>query len=247
MPLLGHLDELRKRLFVVAGALGVATLGLYFVTDQIFDFLMAPVVPALDGQPFIATGVLDPMTMRFSLSFWSAVVICSPLIIWQLGAYFLPALRPKERRWVLPTFMTAIVLFVIGAVFCYTLILGASFEWLASQAGDIMSLMPQAGDALTVVEFFLLGFGIAFQTPIIVFYLVFFGVVPYKTLRENWRVVYVSTFIIAAGITPDWSPVSMLSLAAAMIVLYEISLALVRIVLRKRIKEREAAAAAEEA
>lgn len=247
MPLLAHLDELRKRVMVLFAVLSVATVALYFFTDPIFKFLMAPVTPVLKGGQFISTGVLDPMTVRFGLAFWSAIVLCSPIIIWQVGAFFMPALRPKERKWVVPTFAAASVLFVVGAVFCYEIILAASFAWLADQAGQIMRFMPQAGDALTVVEFFLLGFGIAFQTPIVVFYLVFFGVVPYKKLRENWRVVYVSTFIIAAGITPDWSPVSMISLAVAMVVLYEISLALVRIVLRKRIRTRETALAAEEA
>lgn len=245
MPLLQHLDELRKRLFVVFGVLSVATIGLYFVTDQIFSLLLAPVIPILKGGKFVTLGVLDPMTVRFGLSFWSAIVVCSPLIIWEVMAFFLPALRPKERKWFIPTFVAAVVLFLAGAAFCYELILGASFSWLASQSGDIMGFMPQAGDALTVVEFFLIGFGLAFQTPIIVFYLVYFNVIPYKKLRQNWRIVYVSTFIIAAGITPDWSPVSMLSLAAAMIVLYEISLALVRVVLARRIRARELAAAEE--
>jgi sec-independent protein translocase protein TatC len=247
MPLLSHLGELRKRLTIVFAVLSVLTVVFYFFTDPIYRFLLAPVWPILNGDKPIAIGVLDPMTVRFGLSFWSAVVASSPVIIWQGMAFLLPALRQKERKWVAPTFAAMVVLFIIGAVFCYTIILSASFMWLADQSGTIMKFTPQAGDMLTVVEFFLLGFGIAFQTPVVVFYLVFFGVVPYKKLRENWRVVYVSMFIIAAGITPDWSPVSMLSLAFAMIALYEISLAVVRVVLRKRIKTRDAELAALEA
>jgi len=247
MPFLGHLGELRRRITIIFAVISIGTIAAYFFTDPIYRFLLAPVWPILKGAKPIAIGVLDPMTVRFGLAFWSAIVVTSPILIWQVGAFFLPALRPKERRWVVPTFLSAIVLFVAGAVFCYEIILSASFVWLAGQSGEIMQFTPQAGDMLTVVEFFLLGFGIAFQTPIIVFYLVYFGVVPYRTLRQNWRIVYVSTFIIAAGITPDWSPVSMLSLAFAMIILYELSLALVRIVLRKRIKARDAELAAEEA
>jgi len=247
MPLLSHLGELRKRLAVIFAVLSVLTIAFYFFTDPIYRFLLAPVWPILNGDKPIAIGVLDPMTVRFGLSFWSAVVSSSPVIIWQVMAFLLPALRQKERKWVVPTFAAMVVLFIAGAVFCYTVILSASFAWLAAQSGTIMKFTPQAGDMLTVVEFFLLGFGIAFQTPVVVFYLVYFGVVPYAKLRENWRVVYVSMFIIAAGITPDWSPVSMLSLAFAMIALYEISLAVVRIVLRKRIKARDAELSAAEA
>jgi sec-independent protein translocase protein TatC len=246
MPLLSHLGELRKRLTIIFAVVSVATVVAYFFTDPVYTFLLAPVWPILNGSKPIAIGVLDPMTVRFGLAFWTAIVASSPILMWQVGAFFLPALRPKERRWLVPTVASAVVLFVVGAIFCYEIILAASFAWLAGQSGDIMAFTPQAGDMLTVVEFFLLGFGIAFQTPIIVFYLVFFGVVPYKTLRKNWRIVYVSAFVIAAGITPDWSPVSMLALAFAMLILYEISLALVRVVLSKRIKAREAAAARED-
>jgi sec-independent protein translocase protein TatC len=246
MPFLQHLGELRRRLTIVAAVLSVAVIGLYFVTKPIYLFLMRPVWPILAGGKPIAIGVLDPMTVRFGLAFWSAVVLTSPLILWQSMAFFLPALRPKERKWVVPTFAVMVVLFLVGVAFCYAIILGPSFQWLAAQTDGIMSFMPQAGDMLSVVEFFLLGFGIAFQTPVVVFYLVYFGVVPYATLRQNWRVVYVTTFVLAAAITPDWSPVSMISLAMAMIVLYEISLAVVRVVLRRRIKAaREAALVAE--
>jgi sec-independent protein translocase protein TatC len=247
MPLLSHLGELRKRLMLVAGVLLVATIIMYFFTEPIYRFVVAPVWPILAGEKPIATSWLDPMMVRFSLSLWSSVVICSPLILWQTLAFLLPALRAKERKWVIPTFIAMIILFALGVVFCYTMILSASFEWLAQQSGDFIRLTPTASDMLTVVEFFLLGFGLAFQTPVVVFYLVYFGVVPYEKLRENWRVVYVSIVIISAMITPDFSPVAMGALSVAMIILYEISLATVRVVLRKRIKKRDAELAAEEA
>lgn len=247
MPLLQHIGELRRRLTIVIGVLALAALALYFFTEPIFVFLMRPVWSILKGGQPVALGVLDPMTVRFGLAFWSAVVLTSPVIAWQILAFLLPALRPKERKWVLPTFAAIVVLFAAGVVFCYEIILGPSFTWLAAQTAGMMKLMPQAKDMLTVVEFFLLGFGIAFQTPVVVFYLVYFGIVPYATLRKNWRVVYLSTFVIAAGITPDWSPVSMLALAGSMIVLYELSLALVRVLLARRIRARAAELADEEA
>ena len=245
MPFLLHLDELRKRLFLVVGVLSVAMIALYFFTEPIYAFVVAPVVSILKGAKPIAIGVLDPMTVKFGLAFWSAVVLCSPLIAWQVMAFLLPALKPKERRWVLPTFFAMVVLFASGVVFCYLIILPASFAWLADQAGTIMTFTPTAGDLLLVVEFFLLGFGVAFQTPVVVFYLVYFGVVPYAKLRSNWRIIYVTIVILAAMITPDWSPVSMGALSVAMIVLYELSMLACRVVLAKKIKAQKAAEAAE--
>jgi sec-independent protein translocase protein TatC len=83
---------------------------------------------------------------------------------------------------------------------------------------------------------------VAFQTPVIVFYLVYFGVIPYRVLRENWRIVYVAITIAAAMITPDWSPVSMGALALSMVALYEISLLACRMFLSRRIKRQNAIA-----
>lgn len=243
MPFLSHMGELRNRLFIVFGVMSVATVAAYFFTDQIFRFLLKPVWPILAGGLPVALGVLDPMTVRFSLSFWTAVVVCSPVIVWQVFGFLMPALKANERKWVAPTFVAMVLLFAAGVALCYIVILPASFQWLADQSGAIMRFMPQAGDMLTVVEFFLLGFGVAFQTPVVVFYLVFFGVIPYKKLRESWRIVYVAITILAAMITPDWSPVSMGALAIAMVVLYEASLLTCRIVLRKKIREQALAAA----
>ncbi len=245
MPFLKHLDELRKRMFVVVGVVIVVTVIGYFFTDPVYKFVMAPVLPVLKGNSPIAIGVLDPMTLRFGLAFWAAIVVTSPIIMWQLMGFLLPALRPQERKFVLPTFAAMVVLFAAGCALCYTLILPASFGWLAGQSGTIMAFMPQASDMLAVVEFFLLAFGIAFQTPIIVFYLVYFGVVPYKTLRSNWRVIYMVLITVACLVTPDWSPVSMGGLAIALLLLYELSMVACRLMLRGRIKRQ--AAEAEEA
>lgn len=241
MPFLKHLDELRKRMFLVVAVLSVAVIVLYFFSEPIYRFVVAPVWPILKGAKPIAIGVLDPMTVKFGLSFWAALVVCSPLIAWELMAFLMPALRPEERKWVIPTFLSMVVLFVAGVALCYVVILPASFAWLADQSGTIMAFTPTAGDLLVVVEFFLLGFGIAFQTPIIVFYLVYFGVIPYATLRSNWRIIYVVIVVLSAMITPDWSPVSMGALSIAMVALYELSMLACRVLLARKIKAQLAA------
>jgi sec-independent protein translocase protein TatC len=240
MPFLRHLDELRKRVFLVIGVLTVLTIAAYFFTDYIMAFLLSPVRGSLAGELPAVFDPLEAMTLRFVLSFWTSIIVASPLIIWQVMAFLLPALKPKERKWFVPTFVAAVVLFIVGAVFAYLVILPASFEWLIAQAGTSMRTILRAESTLTVVEFFLLGFGVAFQTPIIVFYLVFFGVIKYKKLREGWRFVYVGITVAAAMITPDWSPVSMGALALAMIALYELSMLLCRVLLAKKIKAQNA-------
>jgi len=241
MPFMGHIGELRKRLTIIVVVLSVTTVAMYFFADPIYAFLIAPVKNALGDRPVIALRVLDPMMVRFKVAIWAGVIIASPVLIWQVLSFFLPALKPKEQKWFMATFVSALVLFVAGAAFCYTVILPPSFAWLVDQSGSIMEFQAVATDLVTVVSYFILGFGVAFQTPVIVFYLVYFGVVPYATLRKNWRVVWVAVVVAAAMITPDWSPVSMGALAGAMLGLYELSMLLVRVVLRKKIEAQKAA------
>jgi sec-independent protein translocase protein TatC len=189
----------------------------------------------------VALRVLDPMMVRFKVALWAGVVLASPVIIWQTLSFFLPALKAKEQKWFMATFVAMLVLFVVGASLCYVVILPPSFAWLIGQSGSIMEFQAVATDLVTVVSYFILGFGVAFQLPVIVFYLVYFGVVPYAKLRENWRVVWVVIVIAAAMITPDWSPVSMGALSLAMVGLYELSMLLVRVVLAKKIAAQKAA------
>jgi sec-independent protein translocase protein TatC len=243
MPLMDHFAELRRRIIVVIVFLFGATIVLYEFTPQIIDFLIQPVseyLPTVGGNQL---NVLDPLqgfTLRFKVAFVASIIVTSPIWIWNILAFFLPALKKNERKWVLPTFFVGLALFIIGNVFCYLFILSPAFGWLLGQAADFATVFPDADTYINVILTFELAFGIAFELPLVVFYLVAFEVIPYKKLRESWRVIYIVIMFAAATITPDASPVPMLMLFAAMISLYEVSLGMARLVLRKRI-ERQAA------
>lgn len=241
---MSHIAELRRRLTVTILVLGAMVIGLYFLTDQIYAFIMAPMRDVVGNAPAVTLDVLEGMSNRFRLSAWSALVLGSPLVIYQTLAFFLPALRPKERAWFMWTFAAGALLFLAGAAFCYLLVLQTATEWLAAQNGQIFEWVPRASSLMTFAMWLVLGFGMSFEVPVVVFYLVYFGVVPYDKLRKNWRVVWVVMTIIAAMVTPDWSPVTMGLLAGSMIVLYEASMLLVRVFLARKIR-RQAAAEAE--
>lgn len=233
---MGHIAELRRRLFIVLLVLGTLAAGLYFVSDQIYTLLVGPAQNVIGTQGSFTFDVLEGMTNRFRLAIWAACVVGSPVIIYHSLAFFVPAFKPKERRWFLWTFFAAVVLFIVGIAFCYLLILEPSAAWLVEQNGETFELMLRASSMMQFAMWFMLGFGVAFEVPIVVFYLVYFEVVPYKQLRQNWRTVWVVIIVVAAIITPDWSPVSMGALAGAMIGLFEGSMALVRVLLRKKIR-----------
>ena len=251
MPLFDHLGELRMRLVRIVVCLLVGVCVFYFATPTMGQFLMIPIAEYLpkgpDGLPsFMAIDPFEAFSTRFKISIWAAIVACSPVILWQLLAFFLPALKPNERKWFIPTFAAAVALFIVGTVFCYCIILNPAFQWLTDQAMGLGTVTPRMASYVDIIIKFELGFGVAFELPLVIFYLVVFNVVPDKKLRNSWRGIYVGLLVFCAIVTPDASPVTMALMFAALIVLYEVSLLLARIALGRRIKKQNEELAKEE-
>ena len=251
MPLFDHLGELRMRLVRIVVCLLIGVCVFYFATPTMGQFLMIPIAEYLpkgpDGLPsFMAIDPFEAFSTRFKISIWAAIVACSPVILWQLLAFFLPALKPNERKWFVPTFAAAVALFIVGTVFCYCIILNPAFQWLTDQAMGLGTVTPRMASYVDIIIKFELGFGVAFELPLVIFYLVVFNVVPYKKLRDSWRGIYVGLLVFCAIVTPDASPVTMALMFAALIVLYEVSLLLARIALGRRIKKQNEELAKEE-
>lgn len=242
MPLLGHIAELRRRLIVIASVILVGSSVLYFFAPQIYDFIMKPIIdlPALEGKPMNILGPFGTFGLRFTVGLYGAIIIGSPIIIWQVLGFFLPALKPKERRYIIPTFIAMFVFFFGGVVFCYSIILETAFGWMVSQAWGTVQVLPDARLYFSGATLLMLGFGLAFELPVVMFYLMIFDIVPYKTLRKNWRVSYIVLMLVASIATPDWSPVTMGALFGALVLLYEGSMAFARVVLSRRIAQQKA-------
>lgn len=128
------------------------------------------------------------------------------MIIWQILAFFLPALRPNERKWVVPTVLASTVLFFLGAIFCYFIIIPAGFEWLIGETSAVATALPDLENYVNMELLFMIGFGVAFELPLIIFYLSVFHIVSYAAFRGAWRYVYVGLLVGSAVITPDGSP-----------------------------------------
>ena len=252
MPLMEHLGELRMRLVRIVVVLLVACCVFYLAAGTIGQFLLLPITEFLPqdaegGADLQFLNAFDPFTVKFKIAFWTSVVGTSPVILWQILAFFLPALRPNERKWFIPTFAAGVALFIFGTVFCYLIILHPAFQWLTDQVSGLGTVLPNAASYIDVIIKFEIGFGIAFELPIVIFYLVIFEIVPYKKLRASWRYVYVGLMVFSAMVTPDANPVTMILMFAALIGLYELSLLLARVVLARRIKKQNEELALEEA
>jgi sec-independent protein translocase protein TatC len=240
MPFMEHIAELRRRLMIVVTVVFVGALVIYTWAWPIFDYLLAPAMKPLAAagvDRLVLMGPLAGFTLRFKVALYAAIAASSPVIIWQVMAFFLPALRPREKRYVVPTFVVMVLLFLFGAAFCYYVIEPKAIEWFVNQgAAQSLAQLPSAELWFQTVMVLLLAFGLSFELPVIVFYLLIFNIVPYDVLSKNWRVVFVVLTTVAAIATPDWSPVTMGALSVALIVLYLGSMLLARVVLRRRIK-----------
>lgn len=251
MPLFDHLGELRMRLVRIVACLAIAVVVFYMATPIMGQFLLMPIAEFLPEDP--ASGMaslqaIDPFeafSVRFEISLFAGLIATSPVILWQVLAFFLPALKPKERKWFIPSFVVGVILFILGVVFCYAVILNAAFQWLTDQAAGLGYVSPRMSSYIDIIIKFEIAFGLAFELPMVIFYLVIFDIVPYKKLRGSWRTVYVVLMVLCAVVTPDASPVTMLLMFAALIALYEISLLLARVVLARRIKRQNEELAAE--
>ncbi|MDA3936085.1 MAG: twin-arginine translocase subunit TatC, partial [Actinomycetota bacterium] len=100
LPLLEHLDELRKRLAVIAAVVFVGSMALYFYADWIYDLIMAPIIEVLGGENLNVFGPFEGFGLRFKVSLYATLIVGSPIILWQIMAFFLPALKPKEQHYV---------------------------------------------------------------------------------------------------------------------------------------------------
>ena len=198
MPLFDHLGELRRRLTIVVVSVFAAAIVLYFATPVVLDILEDPIRGFVPDGKFYITTTLGGFGLRFSLALKMAVVMCTPMIIWQILAFFLPALRPNERKWVVPT------------------------------------ALPDLENYVNMELLFMIGFGVAFELPLIIFYLSVFHIVSYAQFRGAWRYVYVGLLVASAIITPDGSPVTLGLMFGALISLYEVSLAVARVVITAR-------------
>jgi sec-independent protein translocase protein TatC len=235
MPLLDHLGELRRRLTIIVVSILVTAVVVYMATPTIIDILMDPIRQYLpnDGQLTVLSA-LGGFTIRFKVACFVAIIICTPIIIWEIMAFFLPALKPNEKKWVVPTVAAMVALFFLGMIFCYFVIQQAAFGWMIDQTNDFANVVANAEDYLDIMMMLEIGFGIAFELPLVIFYMSILHIVPYSVMRKNWRYIYVGLLVLSAVVTPDASPVTMFFMFAALVSLYEISLAVARRVIIAR-------------
>ena len=203
--LVEHLDELRSRLFVILGALAVATIVAFAFHSRLLDWLNKPLPPG--HRHLLAIGVAEPFTVSLTVSLYAGFVISLPVILWQVWAFFAPAFEPNIERKVLSLFGFAIVLGGAGLAFGYWILLPRAVHWLTNYDNKHFVHLIQARSYYSFVSTVLLGIVIVFQLPLVILGLVGLGVLSSRTLRKNRRIGYFIVAVIALAL-PGPDPVT---------------------------------------
>ncbi len=230
-----HLEELRKRLIICLIAIGIGFSISYFFAEHIFKFLAAPLYAQLPGgSTFIFTGLTDAFFTYIKLSFFTGIFFATPIILYQIWGFVAPGLYEHEKRYVGPFIILGTLLFMAGITFGYFVVFPVAFKFFVSYTTDSIKILPSIKEYLSFSCMFLLAFGAIFEIPIFLFFLVKMGVVSEKQLRSNRKYAILLAFVVAAILTPTPDVVNQTLMAVPIIVLYEISLILIKLLVKKR-------------
>jgi sec-independent protein translocase protein TatC len=242
--LLSHLIELRTRLIRIS----IAVIGMFVVllpfSQRIFEVVSKPLVEVLPGQKMIATAVASPLLTPFKLTFFVAVFVAMPIILYQVWAFVAPGLYKKEKRFAFPLLGSSIVLFYAGIAFAYFVVFELVFGFFASITPQSVEMMTDIAAYLDFITKIFLAFGLAFEVPIATVLVVWTGLTTPEKLGKARPYVFLMAFVIGMFLTPP-DVISQTLLAVPVYLLYELGILMSRLFVRRRNAGRDETVAAD--
>jgi sec-independent protein translocase protein TatC len=226
LTLVEHLDELRSRLIVCILVFGVALALCFWQNELLLDLAAGPLPN--DRDQLTTFGVTEPFTTTLTVSAYGAIVLSLPIVLWQLYAYILPAFSQTERRVVLPILMLFPVLFLAGIAFAYFVVMPAAVSFLLDFNDDQFNIQLRAREYYGFFSMTEIACGLLFQMPLAILAVTRLGIVRVEQLRENRRYAYLGMAILAAML-PGVDPITMLIEMVPLLILYELSILLARV------------------
>jgi sec-independent protein translocase protein TatC len=241
LPITNHLEELRKRLIRCFIAVMAGFVVSYAFSSQIFDFLAAPMIRAMPkGSKFIFTSPTEAFFTYMKVAFFTGLVMSAPVIFYQIWKFIMPGLYENERKFVIPFVLVATFFFFSGAAFGFLVVLPVGFQFFVSFVSPNIQVMPKMDEYLSFVMKFLLGFGCAFELPVIMFFLAKMGIVNAPMLRKNRKYAFLIVAIVAAILTPGPDVFSQCMLGVPLYILYELSIWVTAFVGKKKARAKKA-------
>jgi sec-independent protein translocase protein TatC len=234
MTVVEHLGELRRRIFISLGAILVGASICFFFTPQIIAFLTTFYRESLDRRvvnELIFTGPADAFLLRLKIATYGGIVLAMPVWLFQIWRFVTPGLNPREKRFAVPFIVSAIVLFTLGGFVAF-LTLKPALRFLLGIGGEDLQPLLTGTSYLTLVALMIVAFGISFEFPVVLVFLLLARVLTTEQLRRwrRWALVLITLF--AALITPSQDPYSLLFMAAPMYLFYESSILIGRMLKR---------------
>jgi sec-independent protein translocase protein TatC len=229
LTILEHLQELRQRLIVSAGALVIGFAASLFLTKRFLQWITAPATNAGQDVSIVFTDVLGYWGAYFRVALLAAVAMAMPILVYEVLAFVSPGLTKQERRWVIPIVVGASFMFVAGCAFAYYLELPPALRFLLNSGDDIHPMINVTGYVDFVTRLMLVT-GLVFELPLFVMGLAKLRIVTSRKLLGWWRYAIVLAFVVSAIVTPSIDPITQTVVAGPMIVLYFMGILLAKLV-----------------
>lgn len=227
MPLLAHLEELRRRIVFSVAAVLVGFVECWSYADRIFGLMQRPIIHALRnhglGGGLVYLNPTDPFNLYLEVAFVAGLFAACPFVFYQLWLFIAPGLYRDEKRYVLPFVLSTVALFLAGGAFGYRMVYPASLDFLIGY-GQRFQPMITIGEYTKLFVTIIVGLGLIFEMPVLVLFLALMRVISARWMWRNLRYAVLAIFILAAIVTPTADILNMCLFAAPMLGLYAISI-----------------------
>jgi sec-independent protein translocase protein TatC len=227
MGFLDHLEELRGRIIKSLISIILLSIVAYIFSEKLLDFVTSPIPEVYFMAP------TEAFSTRIKLSLIAGIIVSVPVIFYHAWRFVAPGLFEREVKFVIPVVLASTVFFLVGATFCWFLVLPLSIKFLLGFGTQKLKPMIQIKDYVSFVSYLILAFGAVFELPVISFFLGKIGVIKPRTLTKGRRYAITAILVVAAVITPP-DVFSQIMLAVPLYFLYEVSIIVVKITQRKK-------------
>jgi sec-independent protein translocase protein TatC len=243
MGFLDHLEELRKRILYSIISVGVGFCICWWKVERIYDYIQRPIMDALQkngmAEKLVYLNPTEPFNLYLKTAALAGLFLTSPFVLYQVWMFISPGLYRKEKKYVIPFMVSTIALFACGGYFGYKIVYPAALDFLIN-FGKQFKPMITVNEYTSLFLSIILGMGLIFEMPILVFFLALMGIISAGFMWKNFRYSILVIFIIAAIVTPTTDILNMCIFAAPMIALYALSIGVAWLVHPKQRSARNA-------